>query len=61
MYNLACVMAMKTNYEGSLRILEQLFKRDPYWIGIVKTKTWYFGKLLEDHRFKALTSSLTSR
>jgi tetratricopeptide (TPR) repeat protein len=57
MYNLACVMAMKTDYEASLRILEQLFKRDPDWIDIVKTRTWWFGKLLEDHRFKALTEA----
>jgi hypothetical protein len=50
-------MAMKGNYEESLQILEQLFKRNRSWIGIVKSRTWYFGKLLEDHRFKALTEA----
>jgi tetratricopeptide (TPR) repeat protein len=60
MYNLACVMAMKNNDEAALRLLEKLFQRNVTWISIVKARTWWFGKLLEDPRFKVLTDSLTS-
>jgi tetratricopeptide (TPR) repeat protein len=56
LYNLACVQAMGDDPRAALPTLKQLIKREPDWAGVVRSRHWYFGKLLRDPEFDALTA-----
>jgi hypothetical protein len=54
---MACAMGMRGNEEAALQLLQDLFARHPKWVGIVKARPEYFGKLLDEPCSRALADA----